>query len=76
MKLDKPLIAQLCGVGFTAFILKGLILILVYKEVVIMEPNPFILILEIVIAILFLIISFQGLIQTLKAKQPLETTQP
>lgn len=72
MKIDKSLFAKSCGVGFSAFILKALILIAVYKEVVIMEPNLFILYGEIATVTVFLILSIQGLLQrpTLKSSAP------
>lgn len=72
MNLNKPIIAQMCGVGFTAFVLKGLLLILFYKEVLIMEPNRFILYLEIASIMVLLVLSIQGLIQSMRAQTPEE----
>ena len=63
MRIDKQLIAKSCGVGFGAFALKGLILIVVYKEVTIMEPNLFVLYSEIVAVMGLFILSIQGLLQ-------------
>lgn len=68
MNIDKPLIAKLCGVGYAAFALKALVLIARYKEVVIMEPNRFILYFEIIAVTVLFILSFQGLLQTFKQK--------
>lgn len=58
--IDKPLLAQCFGIGFTALFLKALILIFLNQEVVIMEPNTPLLITEIIVTATFLIINIKG----------------
>ena len=54
--MDRDIMARACGATFTFWTLVNLLLIAVYGEVLIVEPNPYILYSEIVaMVILFLL---------------------
>ena len=63
MKIDKSLLAKASGVGFSLFALKSLILIALYENVTIMEPNLPLLYSEIIIVAGLLLLSIQGFLQ-------------